>query len=549
MIGAKTIASLTLLVVMTWIVFSKGYLNPDHLARINPYVAVFMSIFALLSATMIVHIWRLYEKSKTSFRYTMSGSQYDTDITLLHHLPGKIKVGEIEFGRHFDIPPIIQKAIYTVVFLFVGLLVFDMRSLDLLGSLPDKMSLTSSRFCEEEKEEKQDPKAPEAQGCELVKRAFKLGYAKSLGSCGKKKKDKAKGLCTLRQLDEPYLHYAWRLFYNRVGFVVDMASAKGVEDYIWSVKQQWSRFATLYDTQKYTVKSDARASHHLWTNLPFPRSGFFRSKDDLGLQGHCTYQYSGGSVGLGLHDAKSSMSDVFEKTFGRLLFSPSYKPVVGLCQEYVIHWDAPYYACRDLAENPEAFLAAHVALKPVRHVITRHKRAQEFTELKELLATRDENQKRLLNKGALGVVQQIVSFQCYMVQAQGAEGIREHSFALDGHPFQAFETIVGLQHGHKNEMKIYHRLAALLSQGFRYGRLMSQSSHTMLEDPKATLKMFDDHSFLLSQLEYLRNLDLFVDDSWLDTRADLLPVYPFHLHLRNFVEVFRRQYKMLRGRL
>ena len=29
----------------------------------------------------------------------------------------------------------------------------------------------------------------------------------------------------------------------------------------------------------------------------------------------------------------------------------------------------------------------------------------------------------------------------------------------------------------------------------------------------------------------------------------LLEVYPYHLHLKNFVEIFRRQYKLHRGRL
>ena len=32
-------------------------------------------------------------------------------------------------------------------------------------------------------------------------------------------------------------------------------------------------------------------------------------------------------------------------------------------------------------------------------------------------------------------------------------------------------------------------------------------------------------------------------------RPDLLAVYPYHLHLKNFIEIFRRQYKEHRGRL
>ena len=42
--------------------------------------------------------------------------------------------------------------------------------------------------------------------------------------------------------------------------------------------------------------------------------------------------------------------------------------------------------------------------------------------------------------------------------------------------------------------------------------------------------------------------NLFLGNEWLAKRPDLLAVYPYHLHLKTFIEIFRRQYKEHRGR-
>ena len=47
----------------------------------------------------------------------------------------------------------------------------------------------------------------------------------------------------------------------------------------------------------------------------------------------------------------------------------------------------------------------------------------------------------------------------------------------------------------------------------------------------------------------VRSADLFLGNDWLARRPDLLEVYPYHLHLQNFIEIFRRQYRQHEGRL
>ena len=47
----------------------------------------------------------------------------------------------------------------------------------------------------------------------------------------------------------------------------------------------------------------------------------------------------------------------------------------------------------------------------------------------------------------------------------------------------------------------------------------------------------------------LDSIDLYVEPGFLATRPDLLEVYPYQRHLKNYVQTFRRQYLQTRGRL
>ena len=53
----------------------------------------------------------------------------------------------------------------------------------------------------------------------------------------------------------------------------------------------------------------------------------------------------------------------------------------------------------------------------------------------------------------------------------------------------------------------------------------------------------------MTRLYGLDSLDIYLDAGWLAQRADLLEVYPYQRHLKNYVQVFRRQYRRERGRL
>jgi hypothetical protein len=126
----------------------------------------------------------------------------------------------------------------------------------------------------------------------------------------------------------------------------------------------------------------------------------------------------------------------------------------------------------------------------------------------------------------------------------------ERTLALDGERLAVREVrtrpLVG---DDGSQIRLYKQLAALMAPGFGYGRLTSNQAFGVTPEEAALADTFRQSAFWLTRLDLLRDADLFLGNDWLARRPDLLEVYPYHLHLQNFIEVFRRQYRQHEGRL
>jgi hypothetical protein len=93
----------------------------------------------------------------------------------------------------------------------------------------------------------------------------------------------------------------------------------------------------------------------------------------------------------------------------------------------------------------------------------------------------------------------------------------------------------------------YDAISRLLVRSFHYGVLLSEAG---LESSTQGLESsFKAHDYLLSRLYGLSNVDLYLEPGFMATRPDLLEVYPYQRHLANYVQMFRRQFHLERGRL
>jgi hypothetical protein len=194
---------------------------------------------------------------------------------------------------------------------------------------------------------------------------------------------------------------------------------------------------------------------------------------------------------------------------------------------------APPDASERLARAPEAFLASTSALSEVRSVLDRRRLASELSALGAPQPT--------LEPAAF------VSFQCY-VEADGPAR-RSTAFTLDGQRFTAEELRVPPSPRDATLfVDRYDALASLLAPGFHYAKLLSEAG--LADDNTAGLAAsFSSSDYLVTRLYELDSFDLYLGAGWLAARPDLLDVYPYERHLKNFVETFRRQYRRERGRL
>jgi hypothetical protein len=540
-LGARSVTAVALLAGTIVTMWRMERFRFDYWAQLSPWVTFLAGGFAVLAGTLVFAYWRLAEPSQYYLRYGEK-LPFGDETALLGRT---LVVGRASFVDVADLPPRVIRALYIATVFGIAMISLDNRAVALLREVPSRFDQSSIDYCKPAEPPK--PQQKPSQGCKLVERAYKLGYAKSLGSCAPaEEKREVQRVCTRRQLDEPYLHYASRRLVDRMDELRTTDAGPGSFDRFGT---QVDHLSAVVRTTLDTVAMRPRSSHHLFTNLPDPRPTL-REQIGAMLERGC-----GARLAHLPHFPRiDEPSALLEHVLAQLVFNPSYKPIVAQCEEVVVHWGAPPDACVRLAADPVAALGELGALDAVRDVL-------------RMRATRIEMH-RLDPARAREVppAQQIASFQCLMFDpaAEPAAPPRvtdpigaglgpapiNRTLTLDGERFAVREARTKpLVADGSGQIRLYKQLAALMAPGFGYGRLTSNQAVDAAPEEDALANAFRRPDFLLTKLDLLRDADLFIGNDWLAKRPDLLEVYPYHLHLQNFIEVFRRQYKQHAGRL
>jgi hypothetical protein len=539
-VGARSVTAVALLAGTAALLWSAGILRGDYWAQLDPVVCFLAAGFAVLCGTLVFEVWRLVDRSEYYFRIgerlpwaaevALGGPRYRTLI-----------VGHAPHTDVIDFPPLVQRALYVAVFLGIAIVAVTNRAVALLREQP-RAAAADREYCAEPKPPEPETRTPA--GCKLVIRAYQLGYAKTLGSCAPRAAEqKIEDVCRKRQRDEPYLHYAWRLLEDRMtalgdgvpgsrGSTGSRAPQPGLLD---RLGPQLDHLGVLAASTVDAVAMRSRSSHHLFTNLPDPRPAL-AEQIATALERGCGARLAQLTHFPRIEDTPLGRSKLFEHVIDQLLFNPAYKPVVAQCGELVIHWGAPADTCAALVARPRELLGAHGALQPVVELTAWRQRRVELSRLH--MAETD-----------VAAADRIVSFQCLMF-GDTDEPVTERAATVAGETLHVRDTRMRpLGADGASQIRLYKRLASLFAEGFSYGHLTSNESITTRPDDTAMIAAFRDPGFLLTKLDLLRDADLFVGNAWLAERGELLEVYPYHLHLQNFIEIFRRQYRLHRGRL
>lgn len=515
MIGAKTLVTLTLLTAGVVAAASFGVLAPERLESRGWGTLLFIGCFAVVVGTLMFRFWRLGEPSRHYFRWSTARAHWASDEA--HFVGGerrRVTLGDNR-GEAFDLGPALQRAVCVAIALLLALACIDARSLGLLDRFQRSPSGIGASYCPDPIAQPAaatvDPNLP---GCELMRRAFALGYVKSLGECAPQKQQAtAAAPCTRRQRDEPALHYAWRLLKRAWSGVRTHADASVVQGLEHDFGRGVGKLGDLGRAEQQLLASAPHASHHVWTNLPEPGDDAFRARDCEARLRSLAHRPA--------PTGERRASQVFEHVLGQLLFESRYEPSAGSCRELHVHWGASLDTCRRLAQDPRAVLASAGARSDVEAVLARDR--------------------------AGGDASAFVSFQCYFEGDAAAATTTTFDFA--GRHFSAEEIHVAPSPaGSALYSDRYDAVARLLVHGFHYGALLSEAG-VAAGAGDGMQAAFAGRDYFLTRLYGLDSLDIYLDAGWIASRPDLLEVYPYERHLRNYVQIFRRQYGRVRGRL
>jgi len=557
--------------------------NWNYLKGVNDDLSFFIGLFSIIFGVGFYKFWRLGEKSVYTIHFVKSKFMPKEANVIFAYKDITFGVSNQTTLNTIELPSIIRGIFCVGIFLSLILIVLDNGEFEKLKVFPNEILDSESNFCSDKVESIEN--IPPKEGCELIIRAYKLGYAKDLGLCEPKKIDpKDMKICQKRRDDEPYLHYMSRLLLSSIEKQVDFFENNKVKNISDKFELQLQKIEVLKDYQAYAMSAAPRASHHIWTNLPYPENDFIQIYRELFKPSYCIEQFQNQANTVRLDDDDARVnSKLMEHVYGQLLFNPKSKLTVGFCKEYKIHWDSDVNICERLANNPRAVLQEENVLSEVEMVLKRHDNAnailnleEEIREIENLgskssIAKSDASQlpdeQKSRKKPTSNIVKskiakekqeirkknEIVSFQCFMQENEADNRNIESMVKLKGTKFlirtQYFPII---ERKAESQISMYKEFSKVLENRFHYSQLTSRSDINIedeIGDTPNDKKPLEEPSYLLSRLEILKNVDIFLGDIWVLERDDLLGIYPYHVHLQNYVKSFRVEYQKSRGRL
>jgi hypothetical protein len=509
-----------------------GRLDPAHLAALGASACFAVGLFAGLASALVAAGAKPRLPSRVGFALRQAR-------IVLEDAPAPPR----------DLPAAVQRALLILAFACVGLGVFTNPGTARLTTLPADLAEPSpGEFCKPPKaaepaEEEAAPPPPpvEIPGCALVKRAYELGYAKTLGSCAPKEAPvevkaaiAAREPCALRQLDEPYLHWMYRRMSGLGAAITTTNPVDAAGHVVDETRTQLDHLDALLGAQRHAVTGTPHAHHVVFVTLPDPVQQSWLAA--LLTPPHCDARYAE----LPLWPAAdASPSLLVEHVLGQLLFAARFGTTAS-CRDYAIVWGAPGDTCTKLAADPAGVLERHALLEPVREVLDRRRRK---LELRELDAKLDRK-----SPPPPPPAKTLVSFACFAIDpAAAAPAVTGRDVVVDGEPVSLREIRVRVvRTTGSGVIDVYTQLATLLGGEDAGPAVVDAGARP---EPAPAPDELAGADFVLTRLDRLHGADPFAGTTWPLDRADLVEVYPFQRHLRSYVDAFRRRYRAQRGRL
>jgi hypothetical protein len=546
-IGVKSVAAVALAAILIAIGGARGALDLDALGHLSAGASFLIGLLASLTVALAGVGWRFGARSRTAIAVV------DRGLAILDDARAAGGSGSAA-PRPRELPATVQRLLLLAGLAAVMVGTVGNHGAARIAQLPEDVATPApSEYCLPEPAASAEPgpvappPPPEDQpGCALVKRAFQLGYAKSLGTCAPKQAAPVavspvtgREVCTRRQLDEPYLHYGFRRVAEAVTAAVSVDPAGVARHRVAELQTHLAHLEGPLGHVRHAITGSPHAAHHVWITLPDPHPGSLA--DHFLGEERCAQRFA--ELPLWPAWRAGDEARLVEHVLGQLLFANRFGTTAS-CTDYVIHWDAAPDTCQRITSDPLAALDRGGALASVRAVLDRRVRQLELVALAEALGRPPP----LIPPAAAA----IVSLSCFVVDpavasgAGGAGGATGTTVAIDGDAIGVREIRVpAVRTGDSGPIDVYAALADLL--GGRDRSVAGAAAAAAAPAPEPVELAGDD--FLLARLDPLLDGDLFRGARAPLSRPELVEIYPFQHHLHGFIDGFRRRYLVQRGRL
>ncbi|SMF77334.1 hypothetical protein [Pseudobacteriovorax antillogorgiicola] len=538
-IGLRTITILTLLAALLGLGWALDLFKLSYIERLQPLTLTVIGGLTLLFTDICGRLLGQRRASDFGFSILKRGQELPGKVVLLNIFRLEFSLFENRGRPALELPLWLQKALLLPAFFLITMLVVNSRTLILMADAPRYFEESNNQYCPDEDDEAEaEEQVPP--GCELVIRAYKLGYSDSLGDCETKKdqQEGEDGICYKRQKDEPFLHFTYRQLETVYQNFDLWLNENSVSDQVKDFKEKTANLDKLVKAQQHSMEASPHSVHHIFTNLAKPPQSLEQRFRELTESNYCLQKYSDLPHTIRLeHGWDTYNSQNFEFSYAHLLFNDRHQPAAGFCREFAIHWAADTDSCDRLSANPEEFLKDHGIWSDVNDVLQRQ------DSLAYLGGYDERPREHLLSR--------VVSFQCLNFN-ELAQEVESRTYTISGQDV-ASATVTLVQEDqvkpHKLPRKVMKGLAKTLIPHFSYSTYLSNQELASSSEEDFAARFEEVSPMLLTQLEYLRKADIMLGHDWLQEQPDLLEVYPWHLHLYNFVDSFRKEYRNSRGRL
>lgn len=438
-------------------------------------------------------------------------------------------VHSFEENKAFEFSRFTRRGLIFLFFFNCVMSLVGEKELSYLANARERTYFGKEQFCPDEKPVVELKEIrPE---CRLIYRAFQLGYVKDLGTCGKKEEEVPTTLCELRQTDEPYLHFAFRRAKQKRDDVVEIAQTNMPHNIQQQLEKDFERFQPLLKDHVSDLSGDSKSAHFFVTNLPAPPETVLKKYFLSYNPNHCIKEYRGLPNRLPPSKDGLTSSQGVHHAVGHLLFESRYETSVALCKEYNLVWALEDKFCSDLMKNPAQTITKSVMAQQINSVLDRYERKKK---VRTHLKFKDPSH--------------FVSINCFTYEGTKT-ALTNKTMTYRGYKIPVrWLRVSPAPEDLSPESQLLRTTAHLLGPRFNYSHFRSRASFSADEKIKVEPELFDTADFHFSRLGFLADVDVFVGRSWVETRSDLMDVYPYYLHLNHYVEAFRRSYREDRGR-